>query len=301
MNGEELSVLDETSSQESGEGLVANTNTTMPLDKTEAIDEGSLGRDGDADVPWSERHRDSNTTDSQNRQRLLNEVRFGLRQNEIMETLGGSTTKSRRRAASIDYGEEVNDLSGPGASKAIAATLNSLEQRSSVRNARSKRNVEDLDLHHEDDDQLRRGIDLMETELGDSAEGIDEEVIDPEVDMDSDRDDDTDGFYALISKQAKDKKSAKKMRYQVAPKFPRVDLEVEGERAIGRSILKNRGLVAHKNKINRNPRVKKREQYRKALIRRKGAVREVRKDEGHKYGGEETGIKSGISRSRKLG
>lgn len=73
-----------------------------------------------------------------------------------------------------------------------------------------------------------------------------------------------------------------------------------GERAIGSMILKNRGLVAHKAKVNRNPRVKKRLQYRKALIRRKGAVRELRTDEGHKYGGEDTGIKSRITRSRKL-
>ena len=63
---------------------------------------------------------------------------------------------------------------------------------------------------------------------------------------------------------------------------------------------KNRGLVAHKAKINRNPRVKKREQYRKALISRKGSIREIRTDESHKYQGESTGIKSGISRSRKL-
>ncbi|KAL3823832.1 hypothetical protein ACHAXA_004104 [Cyclostephanos tholiformis] len=81
----------------------------------------------------------------------------------------------------------------------------------------------------------------------------------------------------------------------------KLDTEVDGERAIGKTIMKNRGLVAHKPKINRNPRVKKREHYRKALIRRKGAVREVRTDEGHVYGGEATGIKSDISRSRKLG
>lgn len=74
-----------------------------------------------------------------------------------------------------------------------------------------------------------------------------------------------------------------------------------GERAISKTIMKNRGLVAHKSKLNRNPRVKKREQYRKALVRRKGHVRDVRTDEGHRYGGEETGIKSGLSRSRKLG
>ena len=80
--------------------------------------------------------------------------------------------------------------------------------------------------------------------------------------------------------------------------FCTIDL---GERAIGQMIMKNRGLVAHKNKLNRNPRVKKREQYRKALIRRRGAVREIRTGEAHAYGGEETGVKKGVSRSRKLG
>ena len=86
-----------------------------------------------------------------------------------------------------------------------------------------------------------------------------------------------------------------------SPKFPRVDEEIEGERPVGRTIMKNRGLKPHRPKLNRNPRVKKREQYRKALIRRKGAVRDIRTGEGHKYGGEETGIKSGLTRSRKLG
>ena len=65
--------------------------------------------------------------------------------------------------------------------------------------------------------------------------------------------------------------------------------------------MKNRGLVAHKAKINRNPRAKFREKFRQAQIRRRGAVREIRTEEGHVYGGEATGIKSGISRSRKLG
>ena len=75
---------------------------------------------------------------------------------------------------------------------------------------------------------------------------------------------------------------------------------MEGERAVSKQIMKNRGLVPHKPKSTKNPRVKKREQYRKALIRRKGAVREVRTGEADAYGGESTGIKSGISRSRKL-
>jgi U3 small nucleolar RNA-associated protein 3 len=72
-----------------------------------------------------------------------------------------------------------------------------------------------------------------------------------------------------------------------------------GERAISRAMLKNRGLVPHKNRSNRNPRVKNRVRYQQALERRRGAVREIRTDEG-RYEGEGTGIKSTISRSKKL-
>merc|ERR1712127_1017135 len=141
---------------------------------------------------------------------------------------------------------------------------------------------------------------MMEEELG---RGSDDEdyMRGNEQDEEGLHDSDEDDFYQSIKSKSKAKKEAKKQMYAVAPKYPRLEGVVEGERAIGRTIMKNRGLVPHKAKINRNPRVKKREQYRKALIRRKGAVREVRTDEGHMYGGETTGIKSGISRSRKLG
>ncbi|KAF4147471.1 Sas10 C-terminal domain [Phytophthora infestans] len=79
------------------------------------------------------------------------------------------------------------------------------------------------------------------------------------------------------------------------------DSDVEGgKRGASYQIMKNKGLKAHKSKLNRNPRVKKRLQYRKAVIRRKGQVRDVRVGEAGKYGGESTGIKSNLSRSRKI-
>ncbi|KAG6611135.1 Something about silencing protein 10 [Phytophthora cinnamomi] len=79
------------------------------------------------------------------------------------------------------------------------------------------------------------------------------------------------------------------------------DMEGEGgKRGASYQIMKNKGLKAHKSKLNRNPRVKKRMQYRKAVIRRKGQVRDVRVGEAGKYGGETTGIKSNLSRSRKI-
>jgi U3 small nucleolar RNA-associated protein 3 len=79
------------------------------------------------------------------------------------------------------------------------------------------------------------------------------------------------------------------------------DSDLDGaKRGASYQIMKNKGLTAHKSKLNRNPRVKKRMQYRKAVIRRKGQVRDVRVGEAGKYGGETTGIKSNLSRSRKI-
>uniref|UniRef100_K3WST8 Sas10 C-terminal domain-containing protein n=1 Tax=Globisporangium ultimum (strain ATCC 200006 / CBS 805.95 / DAOM BR144) TaxID=431595 RepID=K3WST8_GLOUD len=77
------------------------------------------------------------------------------------------------------------------------------------------------------------------------------------------------------------------------------DME-DAKRGASYEIIKNRGLKAHKSKLNRNPRVKKRMQFRKAVIRRKGQVRDVRVGEASKYGGETTGIKANLTRSRKI-
>lgn len=50
-------------------------------------------------------------------------------------------------------------------------------------------------------------------------------------------------------------------------------IDDEGKRAITYQIAKNKGLMPHRKKEQRNPRVKHRNKYRKAKIRRKGAVR----------------------------
>ena len=50
-------------------------------------------------------------------------------------------------------------------------------------------------------------------------------------------------------------------------------------------------------KIERNPRVEKREACRKATIRRKGQVRDVRSQDGG-YGGATSGIKKNVSHSK---
>lgn len=47
----------------------------------------------------------------------------------------------------------------------------------------------------------------------------------------------------------------------------------DAKRAITYQIAKNKGLTPHRKKEQRNPRVKHRNKFRKAKIRRKGAVR----------------------------
>ena len=247
-------------------------------------------------------HSNSTHESAKEERRVQTEARFGLRHSEINQC--GPNSKNRKRRA-VDFGEieTVDEGTQKAARQSLAATLNTIEQKTLRKKAAHLPDT--IDETQEADDALRRGIEMMEEELGKDfdkksddagSDGSDQASFDPERDSDDEM-----GFYEKVSKKSKMAKAERKARYAVAPKFPRMDSVVDGERAINSHILKNRGLVAHKAKINRNPRVKKRMQYKKALVRRKGAVREVRQDEGHKYGGESTGIKTKVSRSRKLG
>lgn len=114
-----------------------------------------------------------------------------------------------------------------------------------------------------------------------------------------------DPFYEAVAAQQREAKAAKKAKYAVEPRFgsaleeEELDVDAGDKRGATYQIMKNRGLTAYKNKMNRNPRVKKREAYRKAVIRRKGQVRDVRPSEAGNYGGENTGINARVVRSRK--
>lgn len=244
--------------------------------------------------------REQNDGDQQEiAQGVLNDARFGLRPKEVAAVTKKSKKARQRRAApTLNFGDEEKDEAQSRlASQSLASTINAIQQRSAAKSSKKSKRI-DEDLDNQDDADIRRGLAMMEEELGPlGSDDEDDGEVDDELD---DGLNDDDGFYDKIKKKSKARKEFKKSLYAVAPKYPGMEAEVEGERAINNVILKNRGLVPHKPRINRNPRVKKREQYRKAIIRRKGKVREVRTDEGHKYGGEGTGIKTGLSRSRKL-
>ncbi|TRY91506.1 hypothetical protein DNTS_029476 [Danionella cerebrum] len=76
-------------------------------------------------------------------------------------------------------------------------------------------------------------------------------------------------------------------------------MEEDSKRGITYQMSKNKGLTPKRRKIDRNPRVKHREKFRRAQIRRKGQVREVRHEDS-RYSGEWSGIRAGVKRSVKL-
>lgn len=125
----------------------------------------------------------------------------------------------------------------------------------------------------------------------------------PEMDAGDSDDDHEAGAVFDDFLQKKDKyQQQKKAHYTAAPRYGGFEETVEegGKRAASYEIMKNKGLTPHRKKENRNPRVKKREKYASAVVRRKGAVRDVIAGVGAGYAGESTGIKATVSRSRKM-
>lgn len=77
------------------------------------------------------------------------------------------------------------------------------------------------------------------------------------------------------------------------------DDDKDTKRGITKQIAKNKGLTAKKRREFRNPRVKNKLKFKKAVVRRKGAIREVR-SKVDLYGGEATGVKTHVKRGIKI-
>ncbi|KAH7393632.1 Sas10 C-terminal domain-containing protein [Cadophora sp. MPI-SDFR-AT-0126] len=122
---------------------------------------------------------------------------------------------------------------------------------------------------------------------------------------------DEDEYYDMVAKVSKDKKLGKEAK-MAAIKQANVEgglvrivegeVDEDGKRAIGYVIEKNKGLAPKRKKDVRNPRVKKRKKYEEKK-KKLASTRAVYKggEERGGYGGEKTGIKTGIVKSIKLG
>ena len=119
-------------------------------------------------------------------------------------------------------------------------------------------------------------------------------------------DPEAEAFYAREAAAAAEKKRKRAEHYDNTwtPNVPGREgdeLEDGSKRGATKSIIKNKGLRPHRKKEVQNPRKKYRNQFEDKEKRRRGAVREVRDGaSGAAYGGELTGIKSNITKGRRL-
>ncbi|CAI5468488.1 unnamed protein product [Closterium sp. Yama58-4] len=100
-----------------------------------------------------------------------------------------------------------------------------------------------------------------------------------------------DEFYAEARKMQEARRSAKAAKYSSSGLIPEAEPSVDedGRRQITSQIEKNRGLTAHRNKAVKNPRKKYKLKHANAVVRRKGQVRDVKRETAP-YGGESTGL-----------
>ncbi|XP_071807811.1 something about silencing protein 10-like [Asterias amurensis] len=112
-------------------------------------------------------------------------------------------------------------------------------------------------------------------------------------------------YYDKMAKEIEERKLERRRQQKELDgkvQFDEVQQEEEmedGKRAITYQISKNKGLTPHRKKEQRNPRVKNKMKFKKAKVRRKGQVREVRK-ELVRYGGEASGVRAGVIKSIKI-
>lgn len=106
----------------------------------------------------------------------------------------------------------------------------------------------------------------------------------------------------MLAKSAK--KEARKAK-KAAESEPHVytfkdDVNVDARRRASSQVVKNRGLTRYRPKDKKTPRTKNRIAYGKAVIRRKGAVREYTGTPGSTYSGEASGINKSVRKGSRL-
>ncbi|KAI6647029.1 hypothetical protein LOD99_8953 [Oopsacas minuta] len=108
-------------------------------------------------------------------------------------------------------------------------------------------------------------------------------------------------FYDVMMRERKERKKLKKANKHITTNTEEENIVETGEtkRPINYDIKKNKGLTPRRKKELRNPRVRQRMKYKRALKNRKGQVAGTR-PRTSLYPGELTGIRDDISKSRKI-
>lgn len=212
---------------------------------------------------------------------------------EALGDLANSSEALRKTAATSSKTKTPAAASSSSSSQALERAFQALGAGKAVGTFGGRDSDDDGDDYGDDDDDM----DLDNIVLPSSNK---RRRPAPEQDEDLDGDDGA-VFDDFLSKKAKFQEK-KKAHYQPEARYGGFEetVDEDDKRAASYEIIKNKGLTPHRKKINRNPRVKKREKYADAVVRRKGAVRDVITGAAASYDGEKTGIKANVARSRKM-
>ncbi|KAJ7175765.1 Sas10 C-terminal domain-containing protein [Mycena filopes] len=219
-----------------------------------------------------------------------------------------STASQRRPDSSVDaYGEATSlqhaDAVDKSARRKTLRFHTSKIESASARRQGARNNAVggDDDIPYRENRNQKLSDKVVAKGRGQGGQDLDESEPQPKI-PDAE---DADGYYELVKRKSKEKKEHKKAEYEAAQEAARPDLDVpgaDGPRSLTRTILANRGLTPHRPKSVRNPRVKKREKFRKAnmKISSQKAVFKGGLAETGRYDGEKSGI-SKVVKSVRLG
>ena len=203
--------------------------------------------------------------------------------------------KRRRKDAGQETGDSYVDGYDPAAMDKLRGVLQSMYSGGEIptRQRRPAPGAEDADVDPGGDSDVEGGAELYEAFAGNKKSFLKEKSSHyrPEARTGS-----------MFDLEAVDISKGRKNRNK-KPSEQTDDSAGPTKRAATYEMMKNKGLTPHRKKENRNPRVKKRIAYDKALVARRGQVREVNTsgvNTATAYSGETTGIKANLSRSRRI-
>jgi U3 small nucleolar RNA-associated protein 3 len=284
------------------------------------------------DVPVSKSKKERAQAKAAKQADALREKQIAEAEEELadLSSLIPKSRKASREAKVVavalddsDFGEEESMDAKSAAEKAqkkksLRFYTSQIVQKANKRAGAGRDAGGDADLPHRErlrDRQARlnaeaenRGKKLDEYGRGATALGGDSDSGDDGV-AEQMRDEE-DEYYDMVSKTSKKKKRDNMERIEAIKKakaegaMVRIvegEVDEDGKRAIGYVIEKNKGLAPKRKKDVRNPRVKKRKKFEEKK-KKLASTRAVYKggEERGGYGGEKTGIKSGLVKSIKL-
>ncbi|KAI5481282.1 hypothetical protein MNV49_004904 [Pseudohyphozyma bogoriensis] len=263
--------------------------------------------------------------------RKRGEVQAEKKKGVVIPTLAplASTSKKSTKApvsstngANDDFIESTTLSAADSSDKAskrhtLRFHVSQVHQKQMKREAGNGRRIGgDDDLPRRSKERSRREVLKRQEHGGKAGEALDEMDWDEEdkraagIVREEAGGDDGDGYYDLVKQGREEGRAAKKAAYdseraaEKAALDEAADESAAGPRGVNRKILANKGLTPKRAKVNRNPRVKKRMRYDKA-VKKVATMKSVYKggeaSRGQNdYSGEKSGIGAKVVKSVRL-